>query len=229
MASGRPIYGFMHVACMNHWDTVIQRQIWKIKETGLLEATKKITWGVVGEHNGFIFDPIFMSKVDIVPSGGFGLFEYPTLALLEETCRSEDCIVWYIHTKGVSARPPDPVRENLREYMEYFNVENWRSCLAAIEAGSDAAGVLWNRCTRMFIGNFWWASSDHIRRIKKISDLDKTNRLLAETWIGWPAEIKKPLDAVVKAHDLWPFNEDTNIPREKYPRPDQFNSVTISG
>jgi len=220
----------MHVACMNHWRDVVDRQIWKIKESGLLEATKKIHWGILGEPENLFFDPVFMSKVEVgFRAPGFGLFEYPTLSLLEAVSRREDCIVWYIHTKGVSAHPPDVGRENWREYMEYFVIENWRSCLSKIEAGSDAAGVLWNRSVRMFTGNFLWASSAHVRRIKPVAELDQKNRLLAETWIGWPAEIKTPLDAVVKVHDLWPFSQDFNIPREKYPRPDQFNVLPISG
>lgn len=221
-----PVYGFMHVACMNHWRDVVGRQIWKIKEGGLLERTSKIFWGALGDPDNLLFDPAFMSKVEVgFRSPDLGLFEYPTLALLEEVCRREDCIVWYIHTKGVSASPPDPGRENLRDYMEYFVIENWQSCLSAIDAGADATGTIWVRGHRMFLGNFWWASSAHIRRLKRIEGLDRTNRLLAETWIGQIAQIRKPLDNVIGAHDLWPFDQNPNIPREKYPRPEQFHQL----
>jgi hypothetical protein len=126
--SERPIYGFMHIACMNHWDEVVRRQIWKIRESGLLDATKRVFWGMLGDPETLIFDPIFMSKSEIAfRDSNLALYEFPTLGLVEEICKREDCIVWYIHTKGVSYSPPKQDAEIWREYMEYFVLDHWGS------------------------------------------------------------------------------------------------------
>lgn len=215
----------MHIACMNHWDDVVRRQIWKIKETGLLEATQRIYWGILGEPDTLFFDPIFMSKVEIAfRDSNLARYEFPTLELLENLCRRRDSIVWYIHTKGVSYFPAQPKAEAWREYMEYFNIESWKSCHSAIEAGADAAGTLWDPGCRHFAGNFWWASSDHIRRLPPVSSLLQHDRMKAEQWIGCPIPKRRR-----KIHDLYPFKQDFMIPREKYPPAAKFNATAWEG
>lgn len=215
----------MHVACMNHWDTVIKQQIWKVKESGLLAATQRIFWGVVGEPDTLFFDPIFMSKVEIkFTDSNLALYEFPTLRILEDLCRRRDAIVWYIHTKGVSVYPPNRGKEAWREYMEYFVVDNWKKCHEAIEAGADAVGTIWQPKSHHFAGNFWWASSDHIKRLPAISTLDHADRLAAEQWIGSPIPKHSR-----KMLDLCPTSSNVMIPREMYLPPAKFNSKPWEG
>lgn len=177
-----PIYGFMHIACLNHWHEIVQSQIWKIKESGLLAATKKIYWGILGEPDTLFFDPVFMSKVQIgFTDSNLKLFEFPTLAMLDDLCRRENCTVWYIHTKGASYQ--DKREEAFREHLEQCSVNDWKTSSRAIRNGHDAAGAIW-RPNECYLGNFWWASSRHIRDIMPIRELDWSRREGAEVWIS---------------------------------------------
>lgn len=173
------IYGFMHIACMNHWREVVRSQIWKIKESGLLDATSKIFWGVLGEPDDLLFDPTFMSKVEVFHrSPNLEEFEFPTIGKLADVCRSEDCLVWYIHTKGVSY--PDKRCENWRNFMEWFALQNWKDCAKALE-DHDAAGSWYYG--GVFRGNFWWTKSSHVRYLVHPGELPPCGRGGAEVWI----------------------------------------------
>lgn len=182
----KPIYGFMHVAQMNHWHLVVSDQVRKIMSSGLLDATKAIYLGVLGPSGDLCFDQHFMKKVRV----GFRdlnikLFEFPTLRLLEEVCAHEDCQVWYIHTKGVS-NPGYKHEENWRKLMEYFLLEHWQKCVKVLET-HDLAGVMWRPRGHFmphYAGNFWWANSDYIRKLPPVKNLNWHDRFQAEVWNG---------------------------------------------
>lgn len=86
---------------------------------------------------------------------------------------------WYIHTKGAS-RPNEKNVYYWRKYMEYFVIEKYRDCVVALDK-YDVCGTDWfesnpdrfAKCwglkkkfvNSLFIGNFWWAKSDYIRKI----------------------------------------------------------------
>ena len=87
---------------------------------------------------------------------------------------------WYIHTKGAS-RPNEKNVYYWRKYMEYFVVEKYRDCVAALDE-YEACGTDWlpsdkerfakgwgiskkKPVPNIFAGNFWWARSDYIRKI----------------------------------------------------------------
>jgi hypothetical protein len=177
--SERPVYGFMHVACMNHWREVVENQIWKIKESGLWKATSKIFWCVLGEPEDLLFDPVFMSKVEVFHrSLNLQEFEFPTIGKLDEVCRQEDCLAWYIHTKGVSY--PDRRAETWRNLMEWFVLQNWKDCVKAME-DHDAAGAMYYAAH--FKGNFWWTKSSHVRNLVTPGMLLHYGRDGGERWI----------------------------------------------
>lgn len=191
----RPIYGFMHIACMNHWRDVVNDQIKKIMESGLFEATSKIYWCILGDPENLLFNPIFMSKVEIVfRSPDLLKYEFPTIQVLDETCRVEDCDVWYIHTKGVSYA--DKRGETWRNFMEWFTLIHWRDCVKALE-DHDAAGAMYYAAH--FKGNFWWTKSSHVRHLVSPGALLHYGRDGGERWI-FSFKQKYPL----KVKNFWP-------------------------
>lgn len=181
----RPIYGFMHVAQMNHWKEVIWEQAGKIMRHGLLAATKKIYVGVLGEVVDLSLPVEFMAKVEVIRLGPkFDLFEFPTLQKLYEVALAVDCDVWYVHTKGVSNLGNDQ-KDNWRRFMEYFVLEHWDYCRSFLPE-KDVAGILWAfRDQRwIFAGNFWWATSEYVRKLPSVLSLNVQDRFSAEDWIG---------------------------------------------
>lgn len=75
--------------------------------------------------------------------------------------------IWYIHTKA--ARHQKNKFEALcgdswRNYMQYFIIERHEDCIQALN-NHDVAGIEWH--FDHFAGNFWWATSNYIKRIEK--------------------------------------------------------------
>jgi len=72
-----------------------------------------------------------------------------------------------------------------REYMEYFIIDKFDSCLFLLSKDYDACGVnLVDDPSWHFSGNFWWAKSDYIKKLPAIDSLDREFRWNAELWIG---------------------------------------------
>lgn len=181
---GLPIYGFMHVARMNNWEEIVADQFQKISQTGLGQATARITLGVVGTGAPVQIPGELQDKTSVGFEGdNLALHEYPTLAMLENVCGREDCLAWYIHTKGASRNRPGERESarNWRHYMEWFVLENWEACIRALK-DANCVGSMWNGWT--FLGNFWWTRADYVRQLTyKVRDSHWGNRGEAETWL----------------------------------------------
>ena len=84
----------------------------------------------------------------------------------------------FMHHKG--AWNVSDYSRNWRHYMQYWNIERWRDCVEKLDQGYDTVGAGWVYPTPVYIhpffaGNFYWASSDYIKRLKeykKPSDVD---------------------------------------------------------
>src|SRR4051812_17074926 len=100
MTSTSQIYGFMHVARVNHWRDIVDEQLLKLRASGLWDKSTRIFIGFVGNDGGR--DMPLPEKCEVVYcSDDITEAERPTLAALQSFCRRTDCLVYYIHTKGV--------------------------------------------------------------------------------------------------------------------------------
>ena len=167
----------MHVATMNHWRDIASQILDRISKAGLLEATIHLHIGVVGHGDGSILAAprILISQ----ERHELREFEFPTLRMLWRHCLETDCLVYYLHTKGVSHRP-NPKSDRWRAYMLSLVVDRWRGCVKAL-AENDACGGIYRHRRRYFAGNFWWASSAHIRTLKEPKYV--RSRGEAESWL----------------------------------------------
>lgn len=110
-------------------------------------------------------------------------FEDRTLNLIPE--RLADIPVMYAHTKG--AGYPLDYSDAWRACMTRHVVGRWRENLLALES-RDVVGAHWliptvweDVASPYFGGNFWWSTSDHLRRLGPV---DTTIRFGAEQWVG---------------------------------------------
>ena len=168
------IYGFWHIATIGeYWELIVQEQLDLLSESGLINASEQVFACVVGSEE----KPESISNVEIIDRTlDVNLNELFTLQYLKQFCDTKpNCKVWYIHTKGVSH--PDIYQYYWRKYMEYFNIERWKDCVAALNE-YDICGVEWtgvdsHKCKETwgfvypngFLGNFWWANSNYIRKL----------------------------------------------------------------
>ena len=164
-----PIYGFMHVAMINDWRQIVDEQIVKLRASGLWDKTERLFVGLLGPHPDEFScdDPKILSMffgVDYAPA------ELPTLAALQRFCRTCDCLVYYIHSKGVFS-PANGTRD-WRRSMEHFIITRHQDCVAAL-TGHDICGINWHSSwCRFFGGNFWWARSDYVRSLPDIRSME---------------------------------------------------------
>lgn len=133
----------------------------------------------------------FANIVDIRDTADDNLFEAQTLRFLHKTCCESDVSinVLYIHTKGMYSGCVGPTISNWREILNYFCITQWLACVNHLEH-SDVVGLK-DAITddRVLSGNFWWATSDHIKTLNSPVDYDGVrenepkNRYPLEKWV----------------------------------------------
>lgn len=225
--SDRSIAVAYHIACLGHWEEVVEEQLTLVKQSGLLEVTDQFLI-TLGEYDRD--DPRWDPAADFIESPGcLGLpdwvalhrtalkdCEFPALQLLQDQCllRSPGGLAWccYFHTKGVS-RPESKPRQDHRQLMNYRIIERWQQAVGALEAGADSTGICpgvfheWPGQPRHYSGNFWWARSEHLARLKPVRSLNWEHRFEAEAWISWGVDSQ--------THSL--YESGVNHNHEDYP------------
>lgn len=209
-----PIFGFMHVAMVNHWKQIVDEQLLKLKVSGLWEKTERLFVGLLGPRP----EELPCSDRKIVPMY-FGVdyspAELPTLAALQRFCRARDCLAYYIHSKGVFS--PSNGTRDWRHSMEHFIITRHEDCIAAL-ADHDICGINWHSSwCRFFGGNFWWARADYlrtlpdIRSIESIPGWDHSQRHVCERWIG-----ENPAVRAASLHESRTHHYRDEYPRSRY-------------
>jgi hypothetical protein len=218
---GKKIVGFWHIGAVGDWRRIIREQYSKLRGSGLYGASEKIIVGFVGGATRereldipLLGDP----KFELFATADVEDYEFPTLARLwQEAHDSPDSFLcYYFHTKGASlaATPRQRPANAWRRYMEYFNIEKWEDC-AAVLNDHDTCGVELQCESSHYSGNFWWATSDYIKKLpngRQYWRENKDNRLAAEFYL---------CQANAKAYCFNDFAEDLydyEIPAERYRR-----------
>src|SRR3990172_9295201 len=144
---------FWHNYLVNNWKDLISDQFKTLYQSGLYDAADKVCCGVVGEQSFLDEYSIFIKELVVsytatnkieTRASTENSFEYITLNWLKEYCDANDAYVLYFHTKGVShpiGSRTRPVEDDWRKYLEYFNIEKWKDCVAKLEEGHDCCGV----------------------------------------------------------------------------------------
>lgn len=194
-------YGVYHIFCVNNWKNVFLEQIDLLKKSDLINFIDKlyltITYNVDSDID-FISENLKNYKFEILYKTKNNEYEFPALNCIKDLAKKENCNIFYIHTKGVSITEQNMkfyhnssdinhLKEcvnDWRNYMSYFVIENFKTCLDILES-YDACGVnLCDNPQKHFSGNFWWSKSDYINKLPEIDSVNKNHRWNAEFWIG---------------------------------------------
>ena len=128
-----------------------------------------------------------------------------TLKRIWEDCKKEDIKVLYFHSKGSTSYSTNVNVNNIVKHKEYFYwrsfmnwaaIRNWAFCENALGRYDIAGGDYHEEPSPHFCGNFWWATSDHIRQLP--DPLDKT-------W--WYELQKRTTDAWIKQAPVRMYDE----------------------
>lgn len=192
---------FVHIAVVNNYQEIFEELFGEIIHSGLLEESKDVKICVVGSGDVMIpesnnievfFDPIASTN----PHQSFNYGEFYTLTKLKEYVNQveENTKIFYCHLRGVTS-PTNECIPTWRKYLIKHNITDYKKCLETLE-DCDACGVDLITKDRWpfsdhFSGNFWWANSDHLKKLPEISEIDNPSALQkatlrhnAEFWIG---------------------------------------------
>jgi hypothetical protein len=176
-----PIYIYIHICCINNWQTIIQRLIDKIHESGLYDQVLEIRVGILGDPTGYpgLTDP----KIRIIyQSMDLSVGESATINLIREHSKEMQpgSRILYLHSKGVKTNGQNPCIEDWTKYMTYFTVECWRECQIELYL-YDTTGVnLSQEVAWHYSGNFWWARASYI---SSLTECSREPYLAPEMWI----------------------------------------------
>ena len=155
-----------------------------IKEVGLDILTEMIS---IIEKTGIkiiilnVGEPVESSHTVVQLTDDIKVFEILSINYIREYCETNECSVLYVHTKGINHLANGRLSKvnDWKNMMLYFLVHRHKDCLALLE-DYDVVGCNYQATpSPHFSGNFWWASSEHIRKLKPITP----PRHNAEWWL----------------------------------------------
>ena len=128
---GPEIYGFVHIATVNHWRDIVAEQFAELRLSGLLDRTRRLFVTLLGpECDQFDWQGNLLEVVH--RSADLEECELVTLAKLHEFCRDHDGLVYYIHSKGVFSEPAAPTVADWRQLMQHFVIGRHAECIAGL-------------------------------------------------------------------------------------------------
>ena len=173
---------FIHVYPVGHYREIIEK--FRTRNEGLFKEAVTVIVSVNGNVDwassktlGVDFPVVVKNEND---------FEFPTLDLIKLYCGGlkEQHKILYLHTKGVSYERNECI-DDWVDYMTYFCLERWHYCSTALNM-FDTCGVdLVKQPALHYSGNFWWAKSDYIKKLKRPREIETVldERHKAEFWI----------------------------------------------
>ena len=197
-------------------ESIVRSQMQALTESGLLEAADRIYIGVNGGPESFaLAEKLFPPKAIVNFHGLDCRNELRTMLMLERFVEEigrysqDDWSVCYHHSKGASHPVGDVHNTKWRRCMEKHVIRDWRACVAALDAGHEAAGAhfLSPPSTpgdqKYFAGTFFWARSRYLHTIPSLLERERIyesgidaleSRFEAEVYIGNAHRAPRVLD-----------------------------------
>lgn len=132
-------------------------------------------------------------------------YELPTLKFLYDYCNiNPNNNILYIHTKGVG-HEINPCIEDWVNYMVYFLIERFDSCLEILKDYSTCGVDLRDYPILHYSGNFWWAKAAYIKSLPDPVDFSNLQK--------YP----NPLNSQRHNQEFWIcYNKNMNLHRSMW-------------
>lgn len=179
---------FLHVAVFDDKTQWIVDEIFQyLKESWLQEKADYIyVWLIGGECN-------FPNDKKIIVKWCWNdvrQYEFPTLKILKEEAKKEECNMLYIHTKW-SANSDDFTRANVRRKMLDVVVDRYQECLDNLRYFDTVWLMYRPDPTPHFSWNMRWATNKFINTLPDFTDKQCLERVYAEFRLLQPKKFRK--------------------------------------
>lgn len=180
---------YFHLATMGEYQVIHDELIQIINESNLLNENIMLKVCVVGD--GFLHKK-HNEKISYLNVGNINQYEFPTLQEIENDIEKIEQNFKILYINGLGVTDNSVYKKSWRSYLSHFNITHFRECLNSLDNGYDVCGVDWRTDpVPHYSGNFWWANSEYVKTLPKISTLNQPNspRVLtlrhnAEMFIG---------------------------------------------
>ena len=195
---------FFHVYLKSGYSRILIDKFKKFKSSGLYDSANKIYLTLYGdiELNSEFLNELkdMYSKIEygIVSNAVFNN-EPDTLNLMIKKANEyeSNTPLLYLHTTGLSYTNPD-VKKNVEAWVRYLDlyvINKWKECVESLK-DNDSAGGFYVEDPKHFQGNFWWANSDYIKNLPKLTPDNIENYNRGEFWILSQTDKVYPLSGV---------------------------------
>lgn len=160
--------------CVNNCLELFNSTFDKMVQSNFLDAVENLFINLVGPDISKYVNIVSAKhpKIKVSINSAEYSGEMDTIKMLWDFCQAEEnANVLYLHSKGAS-RPGNVNVKSWVDYMEYFLIEKWNQCITALEQ-YDTCGVnLQDYPGKHYSGNFWWATSNFIKKLKRFDVLN---------------------------------------------------------
>jgi len=199
---------YFHIWTNADWVNITNNIFNKIIESKLIEKVQYIKVCILSKYSlnklKKICDHLNHDKVIIEHNNNKKLYERFTLnTILKDVLKYKDNYkILYLHAKGVTKNKYTKYQELCIQdwvtYLTYFNVTRHEEVIKMLDVYATCGCDYHNKIRdgRRYAGNFWWANSDHIKKLQFLKytneyypDLFKNPRQLrkyireSETWL----------------------------------------------
>ena len=161
-----PIYGVYFICCKGNYLEIIQSQLEKLTSSGLYNHTDLLLCFVTCQTDESIQLLKKFEKIKII-STTENLYEKYAINGFKLHLSGEYKL-YYIHSKGVSKT--ESCIDDWRTLCDYFTINQWRISVELLDYYDCVGTNLKNFPKKHYSGNFWWANSKHLEKLRNIND-----------------------------------------------------------
>ena len=218
-----------HVYCVGNYLEVFEKQLNRLKTSGLYDWCDKLEITCVDPTGNFTLIENLVNdlkKVNLNKSI-LNRFEFDGIHKVWEYSQKYKGKVFYFHTKGVSnsyinletKKESSKKKKGVswwKEIMEYFLIDNYQDCIQTLN-NYDQCGV--TNINGWWWGNFWWSNLNWVRSNNEPLE---ENRWFFEAWLNQNRTPK------IKEFYHFEFNPYyTSLPNDIYINPDKYRYPKI--
>lgn len=210
----KKLAAFLHVFQTESGAFIYHNQIHRLFTSGLINELDYFYIGVSGNQKMFS-----IPKGAVVNYNSNSKDEGDTvIAAANFSMQNPNCKLLFLHTKGASRSHVASI-EAWRLFMEYFVIDNWRTCVKELETYNAVGVKLRQKPLPHFSGNFWWANTNYLQKCNPSFLFSKgfECKVDRELWVGTGANFNPK--------DLHPIPENLSMHSVVYTEDNYVNEA----